>query len=636
MPLPACGTVAGLPLNVQIAGIYCALREGVADPTGLPTCDCVAGRPITGMLQAILCLLTGETSCTCAASINSLLDAIYCAAFENADSPVGLVSCACVRGRTINGKVDAIYCVFYVQAGSPADLPTCACVAGLPLNQKLNAIYLAIVADESPTNLATLHVAWDASSGAPDGYRVEYSVNGVNWTVAGEVPADVLEFTITDLLWDTPYYTRVFAFNGGGDSPASNVLLLWTATEFGPTNLVATTIDDQSILVDYLDSVTQPSNGGYKVRWKETSAPAYATNDFVLGAIGEQQVSVSGLDPDTSYDFKAVTYNDNSTNIPPQVDSESVPSNVDSATTTPEQVVPTLVSLTIPSTANTLVMVLSENCVFGTGGNGGLTLSSSGGAVTVSYVSGAGTNTLTYSTSRAIAFGEVITATYVQPVNGIQDLAGNDLESFAAQAVTNSVPAPYAQFFDFEGVGTPAGLVPTGTVDLAYTTSPLAGSKSCAITGSGSNIEITFSGGAKNEYWIVLLFRTAGIAGSQRTWMVTSDPSNEAFAYFSGATVRDVSIQDAGGARQSTTAAISNGTVYYCWYHHTKGVASVSEIFWSTTPTRPLRTDFAHYAVCAGTSNNAISKFKISGNDDGVFVVDNIGISNTEIGDNPF
>jgi hypothetical protein len=99
---------------------------------------------------------------------------------------------------------------------------------------------------------------------------------------------------------------------------------------------------------------------------------------------------------------------------------------------------PEKTSLTIPSAGTTLLLGLSETCSIGAGGNGGLTLSMSGGAVTASYSSGSGSNTFTYNLSRTVNSGETGTASYTQPGNGIEDTAGNDLASFSSQAITNN------------------------------------------------------------------------------------------------------------------------------------------------------------------------------------------------------
>jgi hypothetical protein len=102
------------------------------------------------------------------------------------------------------------------------------------------------------------------------------------------------------------------------------------------------------------------------------------------------------------------------------------------ADTTP----PIITSAVIPSAGNTLVMAFNEVVVANF--IGGVTLAMSGGAVTATYSSGTGTNTLTYALNRPIAAGETGTASYTQPGDGIEDLAGNDLASFSGFALTNN------------------------------------------------------------------------------------------------------------------------------------------------------------------------------------------------------
>jgi hypothetical protein len=71
-----------------------------------------------------------------------------------------------------------------------------------------------------------------------------------------------------------------------------------------------------------------------------------------------------------------------------------------------------------------------------TGSGGGFTTSMSGGAVTWTYVSGSGTDTLLYSASRTILDGETGTISYT-PGNW-EDAIGNALEEFLGEPVTNS------------------------------------------------------------------------------------------------------------------------------------------------------------------------------------------------------
>ena len=83
-----------------------------------------------------------------------------------------------------------------------------------------------------------------------------------------------------------------------------------------------------------------------------------------------------------------------------------------------------------------LRLLFSKAVTYGAGGTTGFTLTASGGAATLTYVSGSGTTSLLYSISREILTSETATLDYVQPTAGIQDLYGNDLSSFSGQSVS--------------------------------------------------------------------------------------------------------------------------------------------------------------------------------------------------------
>jgi hypothetical protein len=421
---------------------------------------------------------------------------IYCAAYIQAGSPEELESCDCVRGLSILDQWDAIYCVFYTQAGSPTDLPDCDCVRGLSLQDKLSALYEVIISEEPPPEgTASLFIEWTDNSDDEDGFRIEISLNGVDYFTVATVGPNVTEYTITDLEYNTLYYVQVIAFNAYGDSDPAGPIEVYTCTEFGPTNCTATTIDDQSIFVTYVDSVTQPINGGYKVYYKKSSDPTYDPNDFVLNAIGEQEATISGLDGGTSYDFIAVTYNDNSGNVPPQIDSESTPSNTATATTDTPIIVPTMLSAASNVAGTQVTLTASEAVQFGAGGNGGF--SSTGRTWT--YVSGfTGTTTAVYGVSPSIAFGDVVTVDYTQPGNGVESTSNVDMASFTGLAVTNNVPDPgtnpgltsIVAWYDFADATDADG----GTYNLTEVNGPTYGSSGGVTYGIAAD-------GAPGSYW---------------------------------------------------------------------------------------------------------------------------------------
>lgn len=101
---------------------------------------------------------------------------------------------------------------------------------------------------------------------------------------------------------------------------------------------------------------------------------------------------------------------------------------------------PTFSSAAINAAGTQLSATWSESCTVGAGGSGGMVVTSSGGAVTLTYASGSPGNPWLYNTSRVILQGETVSALgYTQPGNGIEATDdGVDMATFSGQAVTNN------------------------------------------------------------------------------------------------------------------------------------------------------------------------------------------------------
>jgi hypothetical protein len=118
---------------------------------------------------------------------------------------------------------------------------------------------------------------------------------------------------------------------------------------------------------------------------------------------------------------------------------------------------PLKVSITVGVTGETTSIRLTEAVTEGVDGHADFALTFSGGDVGLSYVSGLGTNTLLYENDRVVYQEETGgLMDFTQLGDGIQDLAGNLLASFADAVVVNGSAAP-----------TPDG--PTNTVLPAIT-----------------------------------------------------------------------------------------------------------------------------------------------------------------------
>ena len=101
-------------------------------------------------------------------------------------------------------------------------------------------------------------------------------------------------------------------------------------------------------------------------------------------------------------------------------------------------IAPTLSTKTISYNGTTLTLVFSEAISTGSADNAAWSLSTSGGAVTMSYTSGTGSPTIVYTLSRTVLDSETdVTISYSGIANGVEDTSGNDLASISNSPVTN-------------------------------------------------------------------------------------------------------------------------------------------------------------------------------------------------------
>lgn len=111
--------------------------------------------------------------------------------------------------------------------------------------------------------------------------------------------------------------------------------------------------------------------------------------------------------------------------------------NVSAGTYTADPTIPTLTSLTIPTTGDTATAVFSEAMTVGAAGNGGWTLNTPTNAMT--YASGSGTDTIVFNLASVILDADVPTVTYTQPGNGWESNDDQtDLASITEAVVINN------------------------------------------------------------------------------------------------------------------------------------------------------------------------------------------------------
>lgn len=117
-------------------------------------------------------------------------------------------------------------------------------------------------------------------------------------------------------------------------------------------------------------------------------------------------------------------------------DGLSVTNNSTQVPTPDDTTPPQYVSSTISSNGTNVVYVFDEAVAIANAT--GFTFTPSGGAATLTYVSGSGTTTISFTSSRAIESDETATTEYTSTTGDVEDLYGNDLATFGSTAVTNN------------------------------------------------------------------------------------------------------------------------------------------------------------------------------------------------------
>jgi len=127
---------------------------------------------------------------------------------------------------------------------------------------------------------------------------------------------------------------------------------------------------------------------------------------------------------------------------------------------------PTIISIAVNGLS--WAITGNETLNIGTGGSGDWVATMSvSGTVTLTYSAGDGTTALTFTGDKTVAYGETGTIDYMQPTDGWEDNAGNDLATIDDDVVINSVAQP---------AGSSGGILTIGAGNDVIT------------VGSGSNI----------------------------------------------------------------------------------------------------------------------------------------------------
>ncbi|MCW8167998.1 hypothetical protein D8B22_02360, partial [Verminephrobacter aporrectodeae subsp. tuberculatae] len=181
-------------------------------------------------------------------------------------------------------------------------------------------------------------------------------------------------------------------------------------------------------------------------------------------------------------------------------------------------------------------------------GNAGFTVRSAGGtAITVTgAVMDATRNTVTLTLSRAVAYGETVSVSYVKPgvSNVVQDAAGNDTADFSNRAVTNVMPAADTTPPVFSGAAINGDqLVLTYMEANSLDAAALAGNAGHTVNTAAGTTAITVSRAVVNAMAkTVTLILSRAVASAETVLVSYTKPAT-------GAVVQDAAGNDAANFR---------------------------------------------------------------------------------------
>jgi len=268
-------------------------------------------------------------------------------------------------------------------------------------------------------------------TGTEDGNRIETRIDssGDPWRVDATVPpipiGEYLDETLTLYAANTLYNWQIVPFDEVGDGSTYGPFTTYTRPSVAPSNLVADPVSSSQINLTWTPGNSLDGDRIYLSLAGETLAV------FDTAALNEGEYSITGRAASEGYDIAVVGYNDNSAYG--FADAETDKDSAGAFTT--QKTLPAVVSITVGQSQTTVVF--SEAMVVGDDTNvPALTLS--GGAITLAYDSGAGTNTWVYDNSRDVGFSETGTGAYTQAGDGLQAADGRELLTFTGKVIVNS------------------------------------------------------------------------------------------------------------------------------------------------------------------------------------------------------
>lgn len=498
-----------------------------------------------------------------------------------------------------------------------------------------------IISDPSPYGFT---VSFRDVSAQEDGFRIYLTPEGGGRFLALTMPAStgtepgyetgkgVLQTgELEGLDPNTLYAGEIVAYNGSGESDALE-FEAYTSPSSAPTSLVISGVTENSMNLTWVAASPAPLSG-YLIEFRigdETEWLPYASVTAVESTYGAVDLPASTL-----HLWRVVPYNNNGSYA---AHAKGPPGNIASATTSVETIRPELVSVDLIN-STTIKLTFDEPVTIGDDANVP-TISTNGAAATLSAVSGTGTYELQYTLSAAAYAEDIITLSYTQPGDGIQDIAGNTLLTVSAVEVYNlsELTTRLTPRLDFEtGVNPGNGWSSSGAVNWGSTTNPLAGLRSGVINPSNTRFTWTNDDGPIGSvyFYFVVRIDSAPTSGTHYMLLVRDALAASVCSLRLGSGMSMALTH--GTTVASGSYPITLGGIYHIWVEWIKGTGAngVARLYISTTATKPGSATLST-AIGNATTDMTYIDFSSGSSGSGNKTFDNIDIRSVPIPSNPF
>ena len=177
---------------------------------------------------------------------------------------------------------------------------------------------VAPVPPAAPTSLTAttasssqINLSWTDNANNENGFRVEQSTDGTNFTQIATLGSNAVSFTVTGLSASTTYFYRVASFNGAGNSAFSNTASATTSATppplpAAPSGLSATASTSTRINLSWTDNAGNES--GFSI---ERCKNPNCTNFAQIAQVGSNVTTFADttVTKNTAYNYRVRAFN---------------------------------------------------------------------------------------------------------------------------------------------------------------------------------------------------------------------------------------------------------------------------------------------------------------------------------------